>query len=65
MSVSRRWRLPQLDTHALNELRTPALHPDDLQSWNALVDGTNAAEILEHGLEQAVRILLEAETIFS
>lgn len=64
-SVSRRWRLPQLDSHDLARLTSRPLPPNDLQSWNALAARTDVAEILEHGLEQAERILLEAETILS
>jgi hypothetical protein len=62
-SVSRRWRLPELQLSDLQKLRTPALQPNDLPNWNALVEQESLVSIFTHGLHQLRDILLEAEKI--
>lgn len=62
-SVSRRWRLPELQPSDLQKLRTPALQANDLPAWNALAEQSSVVSILTHGLHQLRDILLEAEKI--
>jgi hypothetical protein len=62
-SVSRRWQLPELQLSDLQKLRTPTLQPNDLPTWNALVERESIVSIFTRGLHQLRNILLEAEKI--
>jgi hypothetical protein len=62
-SVSRTWRLPELQPSDLQKLRMPALQPKDLPAWNGLVEQSNVTSIFAYGLRQLRDILLEAEKI--
>jgi hypothetical protein len=62
-TLSHRWLLPIVDLTDLKKLRTPELTPADLPDWDTLRSKHDAASILEHGVRQAQKILLEAEKL--